>query len=229
MTAAPAPSTPTPKAASAATAKIMEAKARAAAQNAPSAPAIAPSPPTARKAATTTTAAPAPGKSKKSHGGAISAARAYQTFQPRMTENGIPNAAAIFRASAAAATPITDETHGEFRRAIGENGRFSGTAKNLPQDDLIKDINDAVNRRVFGTPLAFREAKAQLQGIFHRLLELADQGYNVKTLLGILAKVDTDARTARNPKTGETINVPAGKTMRFRVSSTVKKFARAGG
>jgi len=41
--------------------------------------------------------------------------------------------------------------------------------------------------------------------------------------LGIFKVRETKARTARNPKTGETIQVPASKKVSFKVSSTLKR------
>jgi DNA-binding protein HU-beta len=40
--------------------------------------------------------------------------------------------------------------------------------------------------------------------------------------VGVLNVKETKARDARNPKTGETIKVAAGKTVRFRVSGVLK-------
>jgi DNA-binding protein HU-beta len=40
--------------------------------------------------------------------------------------------------------------------------------------------------------------------------------------VGVLKLKETKARDARNPKTGATIKVPAGKTVRFRVSGVLK-------
>ena len=39
---------------------------------------------------------------------------------------------------------------------------------------------------------------------------------------GSFLAVDKEARTARNPKTGETVNVPAHKAVKFKVSKTFK-------
>lgn len=39
---------------------------------------------------------------------------------------------------------------------------------------------------------------------------------------GSFLAVDKEARTARNPKTGETVNVPAHKAPKFKVSSAFK-------
>ena len=40
--------------------------------------------------------------------------------------------------------------------------------------------------------------------------------------LGKLVRVDRKARVGRNPATGETINIPAKKVVKFRVSKSVK-------
>jgi len=40
--------------------------------------------------------------------------------------------------------------------------------------------------------------------------------------LGTFSQKQRNARTARNPRTGETIQVPAKKTIRFRPSSNLK-------
>lgn len=40
--------------------------------------------------------------------------------------------------------------------------------------------------------------------------------------LGIFSIRDRKARTARNPKTGETVHVPAKKVIKFRVSKDMK-------
>jgi len=51
---------------------------------------------------------------------------------------------------------------------------------------------------------------------------LLTEGRFVVPGVGTLSVKETKARDARNPKTGETIKVPAGKTVRFKVSGTLK-------
>ena len=41
--------------------------------------------------------------------------------------------------------------------------------------------------------------------------------------IGVLKVKNVDARTARNPKTGESIKVPAKKAINFKASTTIKK------
>ena len=49
----------------------------------------------------------------------------------------------------------------------------------------------------------------------------SEQKVNVAGL-GIFSVKDRKARTARNPKTGETVHVPAKKVIKFRVSKDMK-------
>ena len=49
----------------------------------------------------------------------------------------------------------------------------------------------------------------------------SEQKVNVAGL-GIFSVKDRKARTARNPKTGETVHVPAKKVVKFRVSKDMK-------
>jgi len=67
--------------------------------------------------------------------------------------------------------------------------------------------------------------KATAAEILEYIAELAYQeARNSFTLPGIgkLVLVNKKARTARNPRTGETINVPAGKAVKFRLAKSAK-------
>lgn len=41
--------------------------------------------------------------------------------------------------------------------------------------------------------------------------------------VGKLVVIDTKARKGRNPRTGETINIPAGKRVSFRITKALKE------
>lgn len=45
--------------------------------------------------------------------------------------------------------------------------------------------------------------------------------------IGSLSITETKARTCRNPKTGETIEVPAGRKVRFKTGKSMKEDLRA--
>lgn len=53
---------------------------------------------------------------------------------------------------------------------------------------------------------------------------VANEGEVRLTGVGTFSVKDVDARTARNPKTGEAVEVPAKKKVLFKVSSSLKKF-----
>jgi len=53
--------------------------------------------------------------------------------------------------------------------------------------------------------------------------ELKSSGKVQISGLGVFKVKNTKARTARNPKTGETIQVPASKKVSFKVASSLKK------
>src|SRR5438270_118834 len=52
--------------------------------------------------------------------------------------------------------------------------------------------------------------------------EVRKSGAFVLPGLGKLVRVDRKARVGRNPATGETINIPAKKVVKFRVAKAVK-------
>ena len=64
--------------------------------------------------------------------------------------------------------------------------------------------------------------------VYNTLMEVMNEAFEKGeevTLkgIGVLKVKDVSARTARNPKTGATINVPAKKAIAFKASTTVKK------
>ncbi len=68
--------------------------------------------------------------------------------------------------------------------------------------------------------------KKDVAGMFEELAELAYQeARNSFTLPGIgkLVLVDRKARLGRNPKTGETIQIPAKTVVKFRVAKACKE------
>ena len=69
-------------------------------------------------------------------------------------------------------------------------------------------------------------SKADVSLFFDKLAELAyDEAKNGFTLpgLGKLVLVDRKARIGRNPATGEEIQIPAKKVVKFRVSKACKE------
>ncbi len=69
-----------------------------------------------------------------------------------------------------------------------------------------------------------KEAKTVLEAFNAKIIEVLKSEKKVKLPgLGIFVVKERKARTGRNPKTGETIQIPAKKVVKFRVAKDVKK------
>jgi DNA-binding protein HU-beta len=89
-------------------------------------------------------------------------------------------------------------------------------AKYMTQTQLVKLLADdcEVSRKV---------SKQLLDGLAATAIkEVRKAGSFVLPGLGKLVRVDRKARVGRNPATGETINIPAKKVVKFRVAKAVK-------
>ncbi len=73
--------------------------------------------------------------------------------------------------------------------------------------------------------LSKSQAQAALDGFTDAVKESLKSGSEVRLVgFGSFLPVDRKAGTARNPRTGETVNRPASKTARFRVGEGLKSF-----
>lgn len=69
-----------------------------------------------------------------------------------------------------------------------------------------------------------KEAKTVLEAFNSKIIEVLKSEKKVKLPgLGIFVVKLRKARTGRNPKTGETIQIPEKKVVKFRVAKDVKK------
>jgi DNA-binding protein HU-beta len=69
-----------------------------------------------------------------------------------------------------------------------------------------------------------KEAKTVMEALNAEIIEVLKSEKKVKLPgLGIFVVKERKARTGRNPKTGETIQIPAKKVVKFRVAKDVKK------
>lgn len=69
-----------------------------------------------------------------------------------------------------------------------------------------------------------KEAKTVLEAFNAKIIEVLKSEKKVKLPgLGIFVVKVRKARTGRNPKTGETIQIPEKKVVKFRVAKDVKK------
>jgi len=71
---------------------------------------------------------------------------------------------------------------------------------------------------------AKKDAAAQLEGFVEVLTDLLKKGEKINiTGLGIFKVADRKAREGRNPRTGEVIQIPASKKLRFTASKVLKE------
>ena len=71
------------------------------------------------------------------------------------------------------------------------------------------------------SPLVKKEITGVLEAQSALAYKEAKAGYTIPGL-GKLVVVDRKARLGRNPATGETINIPAKKVLKFRVAKAAK-------
>ena len=86
----------------------------------------------------------------------------------------------------------------------------------MTQSELVKLLatNSDVSNKV---------AKSMLENLAATAVkEVKKNGAFALPGLGKLVRVDRKARVGRNPATGETINIPAKKVVKFRVAKAVK-------
>lgn len=68
-----------------------------------------------------------------------------------------------------------------------------------------------------------KDATEEYENVFGVLAEVLSEGNEVAIPdLGRFKIADRPARTARNPRTGETVDVPAKKTMKLQLSKNIK-------
>ncbi len=73
------------------------------------------------------------------------------------------------------------------------------------------------------TGLSKNDAAAAVDAVIGGITESLSKGENVSLIgFGTFAVSDRAARTARNPRTREPIEIPAGKVARFKVGKSLK-------
>ena len=89
-------------------------------------------------------------------------------------------------------------------------------AKKLTKRDLVDGIAKTV-------PDCSKKAVEQVMNAYHNLvLKNAKAGLAIPGM-GHFVVANRKARTGRNPRTGETITIPAAKIVRFKVSKSTQK------
>ncbi len=86
----------------------------------------------------------------------------------------------------------------------------------MNQADLIKTI--AID--TCSTQLSVKLFLESLQDVLKKELKINGK-FELKDV-GIFQVMDTAARTGRNPSTGEVLEIPAGKRVKFKVAKSIK-------
>ncbi|MCI5108657.1 MAG: HU family DNA-binding protein [Candidatus Pacebacteria bacterium] len=85
-------------------------------------------------------------------------------------------------------------------------------------------IVEAVNEKLGGTKVQAEEA---VDTVINSIIDSLKQGEEVSIAgLGIFSAKERAARTARNPRTGEPIQVPAMRVPKFRAAKALKDAVR---
>lgn len=86
---------------------------------------------------------------------------------------------------------------------------------------LAENVRKHVTSKGFGLPLKL--AEAAVEGFEFAVVEALKAGNDVRLSLGKFSAVDVDARVARNPSTGEEVQVAAHVAPKFKPSATFKR------
>lgn len=88
--------------------------------------------------------------------------------------------------------------------------------------DLIKSIATK-KAATEGRKVTQIEAKEELDRVVECIVDAIASGEGVRLMgLGTFTVEDKPARVARNPRTGETVQVPAKKAPKFKISTALK-------
>lgn len=89
---------------------------------------------------------------------------------------------------------------------------------------LIQALLDKANSEKYGIDFDYLTTSAIVDSVFENVQKLViEQGRLNIPKFGTFVRVETHARTARNPHSGETIQVPSKKRMRFKPASDLMK------
>jgi len=170
-----------------------------------------------KAAATPDKKAPKAAKSNRVGGPlrSIAIGRAYLEHAPSMDEEGRPFFRSVFDAQGHGAKRVTKE-HKKDRV--------------LPTSAFFKHTNETVAKQVLGMAIRPKLWRMIVEGICDQALTLAEGGYKVKLPnLVVIHAVEREARKARNPRTGETVDVPARTALSTKPTRSAKAYMAQGG
>jgi len=94
----------------------------------------------------------------------------------------------------------------------------------MKKADLVKAVKETILEVTADAKLTNKDVEEVVNRLFNKFVEELKAGRDV-TLPGIgkLVVVETQARKGRNPQTGEEIDIPAGKRVKFKPSKAIKE------
>ena len=84
----------------------------------------------------------------------------------------------------------------------------------------VADLRKAIREQV--PAVTEKVAGQMLEAFFYGVMHAMNEGKTVRTGLGTFKIVERAARTGRNPNTGEALEIPAQKTVKFTPSKWLK-------
>ena len=94
----------------------------------------------------------------------------------------------------------------------------------MKKNDLIDVLQEKLNNKYFDN-IKFSKADIDkiLEGVSEVVTEIINTGDSIKLPnLGTFVIVERSARITRNPQTGQPMNVPAKKAVKFKAATTLK-------
>lgn len=94
----------------------------------------------------------------------------------------------------------------------------------MNKPELVKKMQEKLNTSIANIAFSQKDAETILDSVGAVVTDALIKGEEVKLpSIGTFSVVDKKARSARNPRTGEVVSVPAKKVPRFSASKTLKK------
>jgi DNA-binding protein HU-beta len=109
----------------------------------------------------------------------------------------------------------------DLARAIGPVGRVE-PQQNQPEKENALNTSELIDAVAAANDLSKAKAKEVVQSIFDSIVEAAKRGDEVAINgFGRFSVKERPAREGRNPRTGETLSIPASKSLGFKMSKPV--------
>lgn len=136
--------------------------------------------------------------------------RAYTEFEAVLDDDGKVDVGFYF------------DPKGRYAEAVSSKTRRDRVLSNKA---FTQHINKTVIEKIFGMPMQEKVVRMLIEGIADQVIRFVEDGRKVKyPNLATFTRKECAPRRARNPRTGEEVQVPARVTMRAAVSRAAKAY-----